>query len=77
MDVKIVSPVLTEREAAEWLRLTEPDGPRDWRGTLKYYRDAKLLRGVRIGRQYRYPIAELEKFLVRLLERSECGERGE
>jgi len=62
------SKILTETEAISYLRL-DIDGPRDPRGTLKFYRQAKLLRGVRIGRQYRYPIAELEAFVQRLLDR--------
>ncbi len=67
---QIESPILTEAEVIHWLRLDE-NGPKDPRGTLKFYRQAKLLRGVRIGRQYRYPLQELEKFVVRLVERTE------
>ena len=62
------SPILTEAEAIQWLRL-DVDGPKDPAGTLKFYRQSKLLRGVRIGRQFRYPVAELEAFVQRLLER--------
>jgi len=68
---KIDSPLLTAKEAATWLRLTEADGPKCWEGTLKFYRSRGLLRGVKVGRQMRYPVKELERFVDRLLERSE------
>jgi hypothetical protein len=67
-----ISPVLTEEETIRWLRL-DVNGPKNPAGTLKHYRQAKLLRAVRIGRQWRYSVAELHKFLERLAER---GERG-
>ncbi len=70
MATEIHSPILTEAEAIHWLRL-DVKGPKNPSGTLKFYRDRGLLRGVRIGRQFRYPITELEKFVARLVERVE------
>lgn len=67
------TPLLTEAEAIRYLRLDEPDGPRDPSGTLRYYRQRGLLRGVRVGRQMRYTRWELEQFLHRLAERDGGG----
>lgn len=69
MERRIDSPLLTEHEACEWLRLTDPGGPKDPAGTLRFYRQKRLLRGVRIGRRMRYHVSELERFCVRLMER--------
>ena len=66
----LASPVLTEAEAIRWLRL-DANGPKNPRGTLKFYRQAKLLKAVRIGRQWRYTLPELNRFLERLAEREE------
>ena len=63
------SPLLTESEAIAWLRLDGPSGPKNPAGTLKYYRDHRLLRAVRISRTMMYPVWELERFLHRLAER--------
>jgi hypothetical protein len=71
----IQSPLLTEAEAAAWLRLTEPGGPRCPAGTIKFYRSRGLLRGVRVGRRMLYPRKELERFIDRLLERGERESR--
>jgi hypothetical protein len=65
------SPILTEAEAIRWLRLDLPDGPRNPKGTLKFYRQAKLLKAVRIGRQWRYTLPALHAFLERLAARGE------
>ena len=62
--------VLTEDEAIRFLRL-DVDGPQNPRGTLKYYRDRGFLRGVRIGRNLRYPRKELERMLDKMLEQRE------
>jgi hypothetical protein len=64
-----LSPILTEAEAIHYLRL-DVEGPKNPRGTLKYYRDHKLLRAARIGRKLRYPIAELDALVARLIGRS-------
>lgn len=70
---QLMSPVLTEEEAIAWLRL-DVDGPRNPRGTLKFYRQRKLLRAVRIGRQWRYTLSELNAFLERLLQKADRQE---
>jgi hypothetical protein len=51
--------ILTEDEAIRYLRLDE-NGPKNPKGTLRYYRYKGLLRGVRIGRNLRYPKKELD-----------------
>jgi len=62
--------ILTEEEAIRYLRL-DVDGPQNPSGTLKYYRDKGLLRGVRIGRNLRYPRKELVCMIDKLLEKNE------
>ena len=62
--------LLTEAEAIRYLRL-DVNGPKNPQGTLKYYRDKGLLRGVRIGRNLRYPRKELDCMIEKLLERKE------
>jgi len=66
-----VSPLLTSEEAAGWLRLTEPGGPKHPEWTIKRYRDLGLLRCVRVGRQARYHVNDLENLIDRLRERAE------
>jgi hypothetical protein len=63
------SPLLTEDEALRWLRLDEAGGPKDPSASLKRYRVMGLVRGVKIGRNLRYPVSELERFVEKLLER--------
>jgi len=65
------SPLLTESELIQWLRLDEPGGPKNPSATIKFYRQRGLLKGVRIGRHLRYPLAEAERFVERLVEREE------
>lgn len=60
--------ILTEVEAIKYLRL-DVDGPKKPSNTLKYYRDRGLLRAVRIGRNLRYPRAELDAMVQNLLTR--------
>ena len=62
--------LLTEAEAIRYLRL-DMNGPQNPSGTLKYYRHKGLLRGVRIGRNLRYPRKELDCMIDRLLEKNE------
>lgn len=66
-----LSPLLTEQEAAAWLRLTEPGGPKHPEATIKRYRDLGLLRCVRVGRQARYHVRDLEKLIDRLRQQAE------
>ena len=63
--------LLTEEEAIRYLRL-DVNGPQNPSGTLKYYRQKGLLRGVRIGRNLRYPRKELDCMIDKLLERNEA-----
>ena len=60
--------LLTEDEAIRFLRL-DVNGPDNPGGTLKYYRDRGVLRGVRIGRNLRYPREELNLMVDKLLEK--------
>lgn len=62
--------LLTEDEAIRYLRL-DVNGPRNPIGTLKYYRDQGVLRGVRIGRNLRYPRKELDCMIEKLLSKRE------
>ena len=57
-----VPEVLTESELIELLRLDE-DGPKDPTLTIQYYRDKRLLRGMRIGKRIRYSKQEVIRFL--------------
>jgi len=66
-----LSPLLTPEEAAEWLRLTEPGGPKRPDCTIKRYRDLGLLRCVRVGRQARYHVSDLENLIDRLRQQAE------
>jgi hypothetical protein len=52
--------LLTENEAAVWLRLENDNNPAR---TLKYYRDKGQLRGVKIGSNLLYPKQELLNFI--------------
>ncbi len=54
--------ILTETEAIQFLRL-DVDGPKDPTLTLRYYREQGLLRGIRIGKRYRYSKNELLRFV--------------
>lgn len=56
--------VLTASETIELLRLESDSGER----TLKYYRDEGLLVGIRIGRNVRYPLDEIMRFLAQKVE---------
>ncbi|HEX3356965.1 MAG TPA: helix-turn-helix domain-containing protein [Tepidisphaeraceae bacterium] len=61
--------VLTEQEAAKYLRLDliDVENPA---GALNYYRRKGLLRGTQIGKCVRYRRIELERFLDRITERN-------
>jgi len=65
-DGRAVPDLLTEEEAAVFLRLNEKDGPKNPGTTLKYYRDRNLLRPTRVGKYNRYLRTELLSFLDRL-----------
>jgi len=60
--------LLTEAEAIRYLRL-DVNGPANPAGTLRYYREKGVLRGICIGRNMRYPRRELDAMVERLLER--------
>lgn len=60
--------LLTEAEAIRYLRL-DVSGPQNPVGTLKYYRDRGILRGIQIGRNLRYPRKELDSMVDRLIEK--------
>ena len=66
--------LLTEAEAIRYLRL-DVNGPSHPEGTLRYYREKGLLRGVRIGRNIRYPRKELDAMVERLLQQKSEGYR--
>lgn len=73
-DKTINSPILSEEEAVRWLKLDGPDGPKDPRQTLKFYRSRGLLRAAKIGRTLKYPQWELEAFVRRLVDRGEAAD---
>ena len=56
--------VLTAEEVAQFLRLNG-NGDR----ALKFWRDAGLLRGIRLGRTLRYRLSDVEAFLDKKAER--------
>lgn len=59
---KRVPLVLTSEELCHFLRL-DIDGPKSPESTLEYYREKKLLRGVKIGQHMRYFLPDVIKFL--------------
>ena len=59
---KRVPLVLTSEELTHFLRL-DVDGPKSPESTLEYYREKKLLRGVKIGQHMRYFLPDVIKFL--------------
>ena len=59
---KRVPLVLTSEELTHFLRL-DVDGPKLPESTLEYYREKKLLRGVKIGQHMRYFLPDVIKFL--------------
>jgi hypothetical protein len=60
--------LLTEEEAIRYLRL-DVNGPKNPYGTLKYYRNKGVLRGIHIGRNLRYPRIELDRMIEILLSK--------
>ena len=61
-DGKPVPPVLTTEELITLLRL-DVDGPKVPKNTLEYYREKKLLRGIRVGKHLRYYLPDVIEFL--------------
>ena len=61
--------LLTEDEAIRFLRL-DTVNIKDPAATLRRYRDAGLLRAVQISKKIFYPRAELELFVMRLMEQN-------
>ena len=59
--------LLTEAEAARYLRLDEIDVD-DPTETLRYYRRKGLLRATQVGKRVRYRRVELERFLERITD---------
>ena len=62
--------ILTEQEVIRYLRL-DMNGPQNPSGTLKFYRHKGFLRGIRIGRNLRYPRQELDRMIEKMLEKKE------
>ncbi len=73
-DNMIASPILSEQEAIHWLKLDGPDGPKDPRATLKFYRQRGLLKAAKIGRTLKYPVWELQEFVRKSVARGEGNE---
>lgn len=61
-DGKSVPPVLTTEELICLLRL-DVDGPKNPKDTLEYYREKKLLRGIKVGQNMRYYLPDVLEFL--------------
>ena len=61
-DGKRVPLVLTSEELIHFLRL-DVNGPNSPEGTLQYYREKKLLRGIKIGQHMRYYLPDVVEFL--------------
>jgi len=59
---KRVPLVLTSDELCHFLRL-DVNGPKSPEKTLEYYREKKLLRGVKIGQHMRYYLPDVIEFL--------------
>ena len=56
--------VMTELELVRFLRLDEEGrDPSKARNSIQHYREKRLLRGCRIGRNVRYTLAEVLRFL--------------
>lgn len=64
-----VSPLLSESEAIQWLRLDEA-GVSHPSASLKRLRDRGAIRTVRLGRRVFYPVKSLQAFVDRELERA-------
>lgn len=60
-----VPEVLTPQETIRFLRL-DVDGPTKPELTLRYYREQKLLKGIRVGKNLRYTRSQLTDFLEKL-----------
>jgi hypothetical protein len=56
--------ILTSQEVIELLRLSGEHPER----CLKYYRDMGMIKGIRIGKQVRYPLVAVMDFINKKLE---------
>ena len=65
----IQSPLLTELEAIEYLRLNTVD-IKNPSATLRRYRDGGLLRGTQVSKRVFYLRAELDQFLTRVTDQN-------
>jgi len=65
-----VSPLLSEPEAIQWLRLDQA-GVGHPEASLKRLRDRGAIRTVRLGRRVFYPVQELQRFVDSEIERGE------
>ena len=65
-----VPEVMTQEEAIHFLRLDEAD-LKNPATTLQYYRDKKILRGIRIGKTIRYTKEDLLNFLRNQSQKAE------
>ena len=63
-----VSPLLSESEAIQWLRLDQA-GVEHPEASLKRLRDRGAIRTVRLGRRVFYPVQELQRFVDSEIER--------
>ena len=61
-DGKRVPLILTSEELIHFLRLDE-NGPKSPQATLEYYREKKLLRGIKLGQHMRYYLPDVIDFL--------------
>ena len=56
--------ILTSEEVIHFLRL-DMEGPKSPEGTLEYYREKKLLRGIKLGQHMRYYLPDVIDFISR------------
>jgi len=64
------SPLLTEDEVIQWLRLDQA-GVGHPAASLKRLRDRGAIRTIRLGRRVFYPVQELQRFVDHEIERAE------
>lgn len=64
-----VSPLLSEPEAIQWLRLDQA-GVEHPECSLKRLRDRGAIRTIRLGRRVFYPVQELQRFVDHEIERA-------
>lgn len=55
--------ILTSEEVIHFLRL-DTEGPKSPEKTLEYYREKKLLRGIKLGQHMRYYLPDVIDFIA-------------